>query len=147
MARARSWIFPLPLRVINKAFRAPVDNGLFTQGIVEREVFEDPRTREMLIATGMSLVELGPIQMLTVPGELLPELAVGGYDDSRINAPRAPLVDPNNRNPPKLDQAPEGPYIKDRMPGLYPWLQDERSDGPGQSHGHAMADCRPHRSP
>lgn len=114
------------LRVINKSFRVPVVNGLFkflfTQGIVEREVFEDPRTKAMEIDTEMSLVELGPIQMLSVPGELLPELAVGGYDGSRINAPGVPLVDPDNVNPPKLDQAPEGPYIKDRMPGMYPWL-------------------------
>lgn len=114
------------LRVINKVFRAPVDNGLFKflfmQGIVEREVFENPRTKDMEIDTEMSLVELGPIQMLSVPGELLPELAVGGYDGSRINAPGVPLIDPNNPNPPKLDQAPAGPYIKDRMPGMYPWL-------------------------
>jgi hypothetical protein len=114
------------LRVINKVFRAPVDNGLFKflfmQGIVEREVFENPRTKDMEIDTEMSLVELGPIQMLSVPGELLPELAVGGYDGSRINAPGVPLIDPNNPNPPKIDQAPAGPYIKDRMPGMYPWL-------------------------
>ena len=114
------------LRVINKVFRVPVANGLFKflfmQGIVEREVFEDPRTKDMEIDTEMSLVNLGPIQMLSVPGELLPELAVGGYDGSRINAPGVPLVDPNNVNPPKLDQAPAGPYIKDRMPAMYPWL-------------------------
>ncbi len=114
------------LRVINKIFRVPVANGLFKflfmQGIVEREVFENPRTKDMEIDTEMSLVELGPIQLLSVPGELLPELAVGGYDGSRINAPGVPLVDPDNVNPPKLDQAPAGPYIKDRMPGMYPWL-------------------------
>lgn len=114
------------LRVINKIFRVPVANGLFKflfmQGIVEREVFENPRTKDMEIDTEMSLVELGPIQLLSVPGELLPELAVGGYDGSRINAPGVPLVDPDNVNPPKLAQAPEGPYIKDRMPGMYPWL-------------------------
>lgn len=114
------------LRVIQKVFRAPVENilfkFLFSQGIVEREVFEDPRTMDMEIQTEMSLVELGPIQLLSVPGELLPELAVGGYDGSRINAPGVPLIDPNNPNPPKIDEAPQGPYIKDRMPGLYPWL-------------------------
>lgn len=114
------------LRVLNKVFRAPVDNGLFKflfdQGIVEREVFENPRTTKMEIETEMSLVELGPIQMLTVPGELLPELAVGGYDGSRVNAPGVPLIDPGNPNPPDLASAPEGPYIKDRMPAMYPWI-------------------------
>lgn len=114
------------LRVLNKRFRAPVDNTsfqfLFMQGILEREVFENPETRAMEIETEMSIVELGPIQMLSVPGELLPELAIGGYDGSRINAPGVDLIDPNNTNPPALDSAPEGPYIKDRMPGMYPWL-------------------------
>ncbi len=114
------------LRVFNKVFRVPVENSLFkflfSQGIVEREVFEDPRTKDMEIETEMSLVELGPIQMLTLPGELLPELAIGGYDGSRVNAPGVPVVDPNNPNPPKLAEAPAGPYIKDRMPAMYPWL-------------------------
>ena len=114
------------LRVINKVFRVPVDNGLFKylfmQGIVEREVFENPRTEELEIETEMSLVELGPIQLLTVPGELLPELAIGGYDGSHINAPGVPLIDPQNPNPPKIDEAPPGPYIKDRMTGTYRWL-------------------------
>ena len=114
------------LRVLNKRFRAPVDNEtfqvMFEQKILEREVFENERTGQMEVETEMSLVELGPIQMLSVPGELLPELAIGGYDGSRINAPGVPLVDPENPNPPDTDSAPAGPYIKDRMPAMYPWL-------------------------
>lgn len=114
------------LRVINKLFRAPVINEglkiLYMIEVVKREVFMNDRTGEQEIQTEMSLVEIGPIQLLTVPGELLPELAVGGYDGSRVNAPGVDMIDPNNPNPPELDKAPPGPYLKDRMTGTYRWL-------------------------
>lgn len=114
------------LRVFNKLFRVPVVNEsfkfLFKQGIIEREVFINERTMQQEVETEMSLIELGPIHLLTVPGELLPELAVGGYDGSRVNAPGVPLIDPNNPNPPDLASAPEGPYIKDRMTSTYRWI-------------------------
>ena len=114
------------LRVVNKLFRVPVVNSsfkfLFMQGTIEREVFEDPRTMVQEIETEMSLIELGPIHMLTVPGELLPELAVGGYDGSRINAPGVPLNAEDNPNPPDVANAPKGPYIKDRMSSTYRWI-------------------------
>jgi len=114
------------LRFINKRWRAPVVNVafklLFDQGIVEREVFINDQTQKQEIETEMSLIELGPIQILTIPGELLPELAIGGYDGSHINAPGVEIVKPDNENPPKLDEAPQGPYIKDRMTGTYRWL-------------------------
>ena len=55
-------------------------------------------------------------------GELLPELAIGGYDGSRINAPGVPLIEDGNVNPPDVSKAPEGPYIKERMQSTYPWL-------------------------
>lgn len=118
---------PAPdLRVIHKIFRVPVVNKsfqfLFENGTVEREVFINERTMEQEIQTEMSLVELGPIQMLTVPGELLPELAVGGYDGSRINAPGVPLIEADNPNPPDVSKAPKGPYIKDRMTSTYRWI-------------------------
>ena len=114
------------LRVIHKIFRVPVVNKsfqfLFMNGTVEREVFLNEVTKEQEIQTEMSLVELGPIQMLAVPGELLPELAVGGYDGSRINAPGVPIIEDGNVNPPDLSKAPKGPYIKDRMTSTYRWI-------------------------
>jgi hypothetical protein len=114
------------LRVISKTWRAPVINTsfqlLFNQGIVEREVFDNPDTGKQEIETEMALIELGPIQMLSVPGELLPELAVGGYDGSQIKSPGQPLIKPDNPNPPNLDEAPAGPYIKDRMTATYRWI-------------------------
>ncbi len=78
------------------------------------------------IETEMALVDLGPLRMLTVPGELFPELAIGGYDGSHIHVPGTPLINPANPNPPKLDEAPVGPYLLERaMAGdslRTPWI-------------------------
>jgi len=49
-------------------------------------------------------------------------LAIGGYDGSHINAPGAVLFDPDGINPPNIDAAPEGPYLKDRMSGETKWI-------------------------
>ena len=114
------------LQVVNKVFRVPVVNKsfqfLFENGTLEREVFVNEVTKEQEVQTEMSLIELGPIHMLTVPGELLPELAIGGYDGSRINAPGVPLIEADNPNPPDISKAPKGPYIKDRMSSTYRWI-------------------------
>ncbi|MEZ4450808.1 MAG: hypothetical protein R3B09_15110 [Nannocystaceae bacterium] len=103
--------------VINTSFQL-----LFQAQVLKRMVYPAERGEGMTVRTEMSLVNLGPIQMLSVPGELLPEIAVGGYDGSRINAPGVDLIDPNNVNPPKVDTAPKGPYLKDRMTGTYRWI-------------------------
>ena len=114
------------LRFAAKRFRAPVVNEsfklMFKNGILDREVFNEDMPGKEEVETEMALLEVGPIQMLTVPGELLPELAIGGYDGSHIHAPGVPITKPDNTNPPKLDQAPPGPYLKDRMTGMYRWI-------------------------
>ncbi|MEZ4383135.1 MAG: hypothetical protein R3A79_17540 [Nannocystaceae bacterium] len=115
------------LSVANRTFKIDVLNTsfqfLFEAGVLKRTTYP-PEDGEgaMRIQTEMSVVNLGPIQMLTVPGEILPELTVGGYDGSRVNAPGVPLIDPNNTSPPDVDAAPQGPYIKDRMGGTYRWI-------------------------
>jgi hypothetical protein len=117
---------PMPrLRLASKRFRAPVVNTnfklMFDLGVLVREVFDGPNgTQE--IETEMGLVEIGPLTMLSVPGELLPELAVGGYDMSHVKAPGVDFIKPDNVNPPEIDKAPAGPYIKDRMGGTYRWI-------------------------
>jgi hypothetical protein len=103
------------LRVDNSQF-----NLMFELGIFKREIFEEMGAK--FLETEMVLINLGPIQLLSVPGELLPELAIGGYDGSHINAPGKALLDPNNPNPPDLAQAPDGPYLKDKMHGTYRWI-------------------------
>ena len=104
----------------------PVENELFqlafNAGIFDREVYNyDPeqlidRYNRPDLLTEVSLFELGTLSAITVPGELLPELAIGGYDGSHTG-PLRPIVDEDSSNPPDLAAAPAGPYLKDRMPG------------------------------
>ncbi|MCP4872188.1 MAG: hypothetical protein GY898_26090 [Proteobacteria bacterium] len=105
------------LRVENAGFHVMLNAGVF-----ERPGYNyDPdqligEYNEPDLKTEVSLLQIGSISALTIPGELLPELAIGGYDGSHTG-PVAPIVDPNNENPPDLSAAPEGPYYKDLMPG------------------------------
>ncbi len=68
------------------------------------------------LLTEVSVIELGNFAAITVPGELLPELLLGGYDGA-FTGPLQPLVDEGATNPPDLDTAPAGPYLRDLMPG------------------------------
>jgi hypothetical protein len=116
------------LRFMAQRFPLAVSNTnflfAFDAGIIEREVIDVDGMQG--IETEMALVDIGPLRMVTVPGELLPELAVGGYDGSHIHAPGVPLIDPGNPNPPDLDAAPVGPYMLERIaaddPLRYPWI-------------------------
>lgn len=115
------------LGVMAQTFELPVHNTLyvfgFQAGVIERDYItkdQPPRIR-----TELGLLELGPLRMLTVPGELLPELAVGGYDGSALHSEVATLLDPDNTHPPDLDAAPQGPYLLERLrpdQGPRPWL-------------------------
>lgn len=116
------------LRFMAQSFPLPVSNTnflfAFDAGILEREVIDVDGMQG--IETEMALIDVGPLRMVTVPGELLPELAVGGYDGSHVHAPGVPLIDPTNPNPPNLELAPEGPYLLERItaedPLRYPWI-------------------------
>jgi hypothetical protein len=108
-----------PLVVSNTAFLFAFENGILEREIIDVE-------GQMGIETEMALVNVGPLRMVTVPGEMLPELAVGGYDGSHIHAPGVPLIDPANPNPPDVAAAPPGPYLLERIaaedPLRYPWI-------------------------
>jgi hypothetical protein len=108
-----------PVRVSNTQFLLA-----FNLGILEREVIDVGGAQG--VETEMALVDVGPLRMVTVPGELLPELAVGGYDGSHIHAPGVPLIDPGNPNPPNLAAAPAGPYLLERIAAgdrlRHPWI-------------------------
>lgn len=105
------------LRVMGNTFELPVENTLyvlgFNAGVIERdELIEDTPQR---IITEMMLLELGPLRMLTIPGELLPEIAVGGYDGSALHTDEATLLGQDNPMPPDLDAAPSAPYLFERL--------------------------------
>lgn len=59
-----------------------------------------------------TFVQVGPLGLVTAPGELHPELWVGGYDG--VNWTWGwPLLDSTKPNLPKFDEAPKPPYMRD----------------------------------
>ncbi len=78
------------------------------------------RTNVGHVATEVCAFSVGPSVWVTVPGELFPELAVGGYDGSRSAG--KPVVAPGNPNPPALERAPGPPYLRERMAAPFTFL-------------------------
>lgn len=109
--------------VVNDAFQA-----LFLIGTLPRELYDydadEPVTDENQprVLTEVSLIQLGPLSLATVPGELLPEAALGGYDGSLIGSELYSLIQEGNENPPDLAGAPEAPYLIDAVPGSQRWI-------------------------
>lgn len=64
------------------------------------------------VRTEVAVIDIGRAQLMTIPGELHPELFVGGYDGSFTPEGQA-IVHPDNENPPELTMAPDGPYLRD----------------------------------
>ena len=120
------------LAVRMTSFTLPIDNfgfqAMATIGVLDRETVNwDPDkdisdTNIPELQTEVDVLDVGPIRMLSVPGEAFPELAIGGYDGSRVNTPLDDFISPDNPNPPDVTQAPEAPYWKDRMGADYNWI-------------------------
>ncbi|MCB9763149.1 MAG: neutral/alkaline non-lysosomal ceramidase N-terminal domain-containing protein [Alphaproteobacteria bacterium] len=113
-------------------FQLPVQNiafeAMFRIGVLPRDLenFDpdgpvDPDDPPEVV-TEMDHIALGDLAMLSIPGELLPEIGIGGYDGSKVGTDLYTLVDPNNPNPPDLDAAPEGPYLRERMDSPHAWI-------------------------
>lgn len=113
----------LPLAVKSAPFNARLENTLFHVAILVG-IFGDPGfllgyDPDATIEEGnypwiplrATFVQVGPLGMVTVPGELHPELWVGGYDGSWSWG--WPLYDPGKPNPPRFDEAPPPPYMRD----------------------------------
>jgi len=111
-------------------FRAPIDNSAlhvaYFFGVFDRELFEyDPASPIDVgnlphVETEIAYVTLGPASILTMPGELFPELFIGGYDGSRRGT--YDLIPAGNPNPPDLSRAPPPPYLRDLMAGEHRML-------------------------
>ncbi len=69
------------------------------------------------IMTEVTLVKIGDIEIQSVPGELFPELAVGGYQSPYEFSFGHNIIDKENKYPPDLNNAPKGPYIRDMLKG------------------------------
>ena len=116
-----------------QSFELPVENILFqaafVSGMFERSIenYEDGEmidpNRVPMVRTEINVLDIGNIRMQTIPGELLPELAIGGYTDAAQPYNSIdPMVRADNPNPPDLTLAPTGPYIKDLMNQPYNWI-------------------------
>lgn len=113
----------LYLPVENNGFQA-----MFLMGVLaHRQIYHydesQPVSGENVpeVRTQVSVVEVGDLRLLFLPGEPLPELSIGGYDGS-ATPPDTSIVDPYNVNPPDLAAAPPPPYLKEVLGGRFPWV-------------------------
>ncbi len=122
----------LDLSFAAMTFKLPVENwgfqALFLADIITRTLYDydgsvsigDDNTPNIL--TELNHIRLGPLELLTIPGEVLPELALGGYDGSLVNSPVEELIGADNPNPPDLSAAPAGPYWGDLLLTEHAWI-------------------------
>ncbi len=62
------------------------------------------------VRTEVAEVSLGKAEILGIPGEIFPELVIGGYDARYAFG--HPMIAPGNPDPPDLKKAPKPPYLK-----------------------------------
>lgn len=64
------------------------------------------------LLTEIAIIDVGPAQIITIPGELDPLLFVGLDNDRAYTPPGRPVVDTTRENPPRIAEA-TGPYLLD----------------------------------
>jgi hypothetical protein len=113
----------LPLSLKSATYNARLDNtlfhvavlvGIFGDSDLLRGYNPDDAIEEgnyPWLPLRATFVQIGPLGFVTAPGELHPELWVGGYDGSWSWG--WPLYDPNKPNGPRFDEAPPPPYMRD----------------------------------
>lgn len=105
-----------PLQVANQAYHLAL-----LLKIYEREVCCYDNTRVIdetnlpSVRSQVSYIQLGPASIITNPGELLPELFIGGYGGQY--AGKFTFIDTTKPNSPDLSRAPKPPYLVDVMDG------------------------------
>jgi len=112
----------LPLRIKSAVYNARVDNLYFHVGFLinllgpheligydSSQAIEEGNLPWMPLRA--TFLQVGPLGIVTVPGELHPELWVGGYDGSWSWG--WPLYDAKKPNLPRFDEAPLPPYMRD----------------------------------
>lgn len=122
LASSGESVTDLPLRVKSTVFNARIDNIYFHVGFLinllgPHELIgynpDDPIDEGNLpwMPIRATFLQVGPLGLVTVPGELHPELWIGGYDGSQSWG--YPFYDMTKPNLPKLDEAPQAPYMRD----------------------------------
>ncbi|MFO0573191.1 MAG: hypothetical protein U1A78_04265 [Polyangia bacterium] len=110
----RSTVFPV--RVDNAVYHLAFMLGIYKREMccydTKRPISEDnvPATN-----TAAAYLQLGPASIITNPGELLPELFVGGYGGEYAGT--YTFIDRTQKNPPDVSKAPKPPYLVDIMDG------------------------------
>ncbi len=112
----------LPLAVKSAKFNARIDNTYFHVAFLisllgPHELIgynpDDPIEEGNLpwMPLRASFLQVGPLGLVTAPGELHPELWVGGYDGSWSHGYE--MFDKTKPNLPRFDEAPAPPYMRD----------------------------------
>ena len=112
----------LPLAVKSAKYNARIDNTYFHVAFIiellgPHELIgydpDDPIEEGNLpwMPIRSSFLQVGPLGLVTAPGELHPELWVGGYDGSWSHG--YTMFDDTKPNLPKFDEAPAPPYMRD----------------------------------
>ena len=120
------------LSVRKQSLKLPIDNwgfqAMFLSGVLDRETYDWDSSQVITeyntpnVLTEIAQLQIGPLALLSVPGEPFPELAFGGFDGSKIGSDLEPLIDPNNPNPPAIEEAPEGPYWAELLNSEHGWI-------------------------
>ena len=110
----RSTVFPV--QVANRIYHLALQLKIYQREICcydpTRVVDE---TNLPSIETKVSYLQLGPASIITNPGELLPELFIGGYGGEY--AGKYTFIDLTKPNAPDVSKAPQPPYLLDVMDG------------------------------
>lgn len=110
-----------PLAFGATTVKVPIENDFFrivftSLGILHRRVYDEGGALPQVM-TEVSKVQVGGLRFLGVPGELLPELAVGYEPTWSIGNPQLRDANPN---PPDMSLAPGPPYLKAQLGGEWP---------------------------
>jgi len=110
----------------------PIDNwgfqAMFLSGVLDRETFGWDSSQIISednvpeLKTEIARLQVGPMRMLSIPGELFPELAFGGFDGSKIGSDSDSLISEDNPMPPQIENAPQGPYWADLLDSEHAWI-------------------------
>ena len=119
------------LRVDNFNYQAAYRLGILSRALhnFDPSAYIDENNTPDLLSQ-LVYLRIGASSMITVPGELAPEVFIGCYDGSCSGG--YPIIYPNNPNPPDLTAAPTGPFLREVLAGdgsAFQWLiglgQDE----------------------
>ncbi|MFO0681107.1 MAG: hypothetical protein U0234_03600 [Sandaracinus sp.] len=114
----------VPLGFRTARFYLPIQNHgyhlMFRNGVFHRDVFhyDDSRiidTRRMVnvpdVYTEIAVIDVGPAQMFTIPGELDPILFTGIDGERAFTPPGVPVVDTTQENPPDITLPMDPPIL------------------------------------